>query len=227
MRVSKFHIVLALVLLLVANVALAQASNDSSTVALSWDGEWRNYFMYTRNEGALKDWNALASGGRMGGKLGLSKGFSLGFQAYATVRVLGNDNSAPDSTTGAGSRYEPTLFDRANPSRDITVFVGQLFLDYSAGKNTVRVGRQLFESPLLNGQDGRMIPTLVEGFWLSRKEKRMDFGLGYIWAIAPRGIGGFSSVESTFGALTQGKSVLGQPANYQGNIESKGIIMAK
>ena len=218
---------MTLVLLAAASVAIAQTAKDSSSVALSWNGEWRNYVMYTGNEGALKDWNALATGGRAGRKWIFPKDFSLGIQAYATVRVLGNDNSAPDSAAGAGSRYEPTLFDRANPSRDITAFVGQLYLDYSDEKNTVRVGRQLFESPLLNGQDGRMIPTLVEGLWLSRKEKKMDFGVGYIWAIAPRGIGGFSSVENTFGALTQGKSVLGAPADYRGNIDSRGMVVAK
>jgi hypothetical protein len=227
LRASKIHMVSAFVLLLAAQVALAQASKDSSAVSFSWNGEWRNFLMYTGNAGSLKDWNALATGGRVGGKMALPKGFSLGIQAYATVRVLGNDNSASDSATGAGSRYEPTLFDRANPSRDITAFIGQLYLDYSHGKNAVRVGRQLFESPLLNGQDGRMIPTLVEGLWLSRKERRMDFGLGYIWAIAPRGIGGFSRVENTFGALTQGKSVLGVAANYQGNIQSRGMVVAK
>lgn len=227
LRAVHIHILLAFVLLMAATVALAQAEKDSSAVALSWNGEWRNYFMYTGNKGMLKDWNALASGGRVGGKMRLPKGFSLGIQAYATLRVLGNDNSAPDSATGAGSRYEPTLFDRANPSRDITAFVGQLYLDYSHGKNAARVGRHLFESPLLNGQDGRMVPTLVEGLWLSRKEKRMDFGVGYIWAIAPRGFGDFLSIENTFGALAQGKSVLGVPANYQGNIQSRGIVVAK
>jgi hypothetical protein len=101
-----------------------------------------------------------------------------------------------------------------------------LYLDYSSQKNNVRLGRQVFDSPLINTQDGRIIPTLTEGLWIRRNEKKLEIGLGFLWAIAPRGAGGFYSVENSFGALAQGRSILGVPANYRGNIESKGIVVA-
>ena len=85
----------------------------------------------------------------------------------------------------------------------------------------MKVGRQGFFSPFMNGQDGRMIPTLFEGAFYKYEEKdKLKFQLGAINRIAPRSYNGFENIGQTLGIYPVGRNTDGQGSEYSKNSSS-------
>ncbi len=119
--------------------------------------------MGTVNNGNLKDFYALASGGKIKYQYSFHDKLELGAAVYNTTNLGLQDLTLADPTTGRLSRYEEGLFNRLDLANDAVFLLGELYAKFKIPKHEFTLGRMKVNSPLLNPQDGRMIPTLVQG----------------------------------------------------------------
>lgn len=217
---------LSILLFFIPLVSIAQ---DSLSIkrkgAIS--GQWRTYYMGTINMSELKDFNALATGGMLKYTYQVVKGMELGAAMYNSNNLGLQDLALPDETTGKLSRYEEGLFDRLNLSNDAIFLLGELFLKYELKSNAITLGRMKVNTPLINPQDGRMIPTLVQGIWFKHKTGHSSiFQLGFLNQIAPRSTGAFYGIGKSIGTYPVGRNIYGMPAAYSQNTRSDYIVLA-
>jgi hypothetical protein len=224
-----------LLFVLIANQVLtAQNLTDSTKKPLvhyfqngKMNGLWRNFFMFTDNEKGLMDFGALATGLLVNYKTLPFKNFYISV-GFSSVGNLWSQNlTAQDPTTKQRSRYEMGLYDVSNPNNYRSILLmTDLALNYQKNNWKATLGKQLIRTTFINPQDGRMVPTLVEGFYIQKQEKNWDFELGYLYGIAPRGVAKWYSVGQSIGVYPQGVQTNGKPSQYAGNIQSHGIILA-
>ncbi|SDL77689.1 outer membrane porin, OprD family [Salinimicrobium catena] len=190
-------------------------------------GQWRNYYMNTFNKEELKDFTALATGGHLKYAYRFTPQFSVTGAVHTSVNTWIQDLTIPDPITGKRSRYEEGLFNRLDLDEKFLFVAGELFARYKLKEHEWRLGRMKFVSPLVNPEDGRMIPTFVQGFHYSWKpaEKSL-FEAGILNEIAPRSTGGFYSIGESIGTYGTGRNWLGEPAEYAGNTHSDFLITA-
>jgi len=189
-------------------------------------GQWRNYYMATINSGSLTDFTALASGGYLKYTYRLSQRFSLGVALYNTTHVGGMDLTLPDPITGRISRYEAGLFDGLDLANDAVFLLGEAYLTYQLPKHRFKLGRMKINSPLINPQDGRMIPTLVQGLWYEfQPGDALTFQAGVLNQIAPRSTGEFFGIGESIGTYPAGRSPEGTPNAYPGQTKSDYIAI--
>ncbi|WP_149302861.1 OprD family outer membrane porin [Pareuzebyella sediminis] len=186
-----------------------------------FSGQWRTYYMNTLNKGELKDFSALATGGKIAYTYKFHKKFELGSSLYNSTNLGWQDLTLPDRTTGKGSRYEEGLFDRLYPEKDAVFLLGELYATYTLPKHQFKIGRMKINTPLINPEDGRMIPTLVQGFWYTHKLYDLNrFQFGVLHQIAPRSTGEFFGIGESIGTYPVGRNELGQASLYSGNTRS-------
>ena len=206
--------------------AMAQDSLDSKNKG-KFSGQWRTYYMGTLNKGTLKDYNALASGGTLKYQYQGIKNLELGVALYNSTNIGIQDLKSPDAQTGRLSRYEEGLFNRLDLSNDAVFLLGELYVDYKLKQHQVTVGRMKINTPLVNPEDGRMIPTLVQGFWYKHIDaKQNTLQLGFLNGIAPRSTGEFYGIGESIGTYNVGRNIYGRPAQYKGNTQSDYVILA-
>jgi hypothetical protein len=192
----------------------------------TFDGHARFYGMMTQNAGALTDYYALAAGAGIGYTSPSWHGFDMRFSGFFIFRLSSSDLTERDPITGEGPRYEPGLFDIEDlEKREDMDRLEEFFLRYRFGKSSsIMAGRQLLNSPLINGADGRMRPNLFSAIWFDVKEwKRFGLEGGYIHAVSPRATTSWYSMEESIGLFSQGKGYNGQPAAYKGFVETRGV----
>jgi hypothetical protein len=189
-------------------------------------GQWRTYYMGTVNKDDLKDYNALATGGKLKYQYKLLKNLQLGAAIYNSTNLGLQDLTVPDAATEKLSRYEEGLFDRQNLSNDAIFLLGELYLDYKLKKHQFTLGRMKINTPLINPEDGRMIPTLVQGLWYKHKTlKQHTFQFGVLNQIAPRSTGEFYEIGESVGTYPVGRNKYGQAAKYFGKTTSDFIVL--
>ena len=191
-------------------------------------GQWRSYYMNTFNKEELKDFTALATGGHVRYTYNFTPGFSISGALYFSINTGIQDLQIPDATTGKLSRYEEGLFNRLDLDEKSLVVPGEVFVRYKIQTHELTLGRMKFVSPLINPQDGRMIPTFVQGFHYSlRPSKNATFEAGVFNEIAPRSSGGFFSIGESIGTYAAGRNWSGEPARYSGNSYSDFLITTR
>lgn len=188
-------------------------------------GQWRTYYMMTANKDDLKDFNALATGGKLKYQYDILDNLELGAALYNTTNLGLQNLTVPDNTTGRISRYEEGLFDRLNLSNDAVFLVGELYAKYKLNRQSFTLGRMKINTPLINPEDGRMIPTLVQGFWYNYKASKSTFQLGLLNEIAPRSTGQFYRIGESIGTYPVGRNKGGNASQYSDNSESDYILM--
>ena len=93
------------------------------------------YFLYgDLNKGDLKDYNALATGGKLKYQYQILKNLELGTALYNSTNLGIQDLKIADASTGKVSRYEEGLFDRQNLSNDAIFLLGELYVDYQLNR---------------------------------------------------------------------------------------------
>ena len=195
-----------------------QTVPDSLKTKAKLSGQWRTYYMSTHNEGDLQNFYALATGGKIKYEQPVFKNFSLGSALYTSFNLGLQDLTVPDAITGRISRYEAGLFDGTDLSRRAIFILGELYAAYETKKHFVKVGRMLAKTPFLNGQDGRMIPTLEQGIWYSFKPSKKYIFEGAIFnEISPRSTGEFFNIGETLGTYPIGRNPDGKPSGYGDN----------
>ncbi len=226
-RILKLLLGTLFTLALLAPAAIAQKQAKLSQLwkETTLKGQLRNYWMGTINQDSLKDFSAAALGGRLLLTSGKYKGLSIRLAGYSSLNLGLSELEKTDPYTNKLSRYELGLFDVTNPSQDFIALLGEAYVKWEHPQQEVTLGRMLFKSPMLNPQDGRMIPTLLQGLWYQHKGlSKWKFGLGYFNAIAPRSTSRWYKVENSVGQYPQGAGPYG-PGNYLGNISSPGLAV--
>ncbi|SDS15079.1 outer membrane porin, OprD family [Maribacter dokdonensis] len=189
-------------------------------------GQWRTYYMMTSNKGELKDFNALATGGKLKYQYNLLENLEIGAALYNSTNLGLQDLTILDPATGRISRYEEGLFDRLDLNNDAVFLLGELYGKYTWNHHSFALGRMKINTPLINPEDGRMIPTLVQGFWYRFNAEKAKFQLGVLNEIAPRSTGEFFDIGESIGTYPVGRNIYGNTSGYGGNTESDYVLMA-
>ncbi len=209
------------ILLWIFTPLFAIAQTDSLHSGGKVSGQWRTHFMSTINKGKLKDFSALATGGKLKYQYYFGRHVEMGTAFYSSFNLGISDMLATDPTTGKRSRYESGLFNVQDLSQKEIILLGEAYLKFSFKQHKLTVGRMKVETPLLNPQDGRMIPTLVQGIWYMRESgKSLEVGLGVFNQINPRATGRFYGIGESIGTLSVGRNPDGSPSGYAGNTSS-------
>ncbi len=215
------------VLMAAAGGSFVSAQEQEKEPKGSLSGEWRTFFMGTVNKGDLKDFYALGTGGHIGYSYKFSSKWKAGIRLYTTINTNIQDLTIPDETTGRISRYEVGLFDVMDAGNNFFVLPGELFLTYSSGTHSVTAGRMKRKSPLINPEDGRMIPTLLEGIWYDYKPSdSFRLQVAVLDRIAPRGVKKFYGIGESIGTYPSGRNKDGMSSQYAGNTDSDFIALA-
>lgn len=214
------------VLLLILGIPLIINAQERESKG-KFSGEWRNYYSQTINKDSLKDFYALATGLKLKYDYNLTSSLSLSGALYSTYNTGIQDLAIPDEYTGRPSRYELGLFDVEDPNKKFIGLIGELNVAYARSGSTIKLGRFKLNTPFLNPQDGRMIPTLEEGLWYSFKKKESKFtgSGGVITRISPRSSSKFYGIGESVGVYPTGRSTIGAPSFYKGNTNSDFILI--
>ncbi|MFX0556604.1 OprD family outer membrane porin [Maribacter sp. CXY002] len=213
-------------LILLPIISIAQGSLATEKKG-QFSGQWRTFFSNTVNKGSLKDYSALATGGYIKYQYGLSKRLHLGTAIYNTTNLGLQDLTIADAQTGKLSRYEEGLFDILNVENDMIFLLGELYVDYSLDRHQFKLGRMKINTPFINPEDGRMIPTLVQGFWYKfRSKKENTLQLGILNQIAPRSTGEYFGIGESIGTYAVGRNYTGQTSLYAGNTKSDYVLVS-
>lgn len=216
---------LSIVLCTLALIAVAQESETSKPKG-KLSGQWRTYYMNTFNEGSLKDFKALASGGKIKYQYEISNNFQVGAALYNSTNLGLQDLTIPDGITGRLSRYEEGLFNRLDLENDAVFLLGELYFKYKNKQHEVTLGRMKINTTLINPEDGRMIPTLVQGIWYQNNiNEKSRVQIGVLNEIAPRSTGRFYNIGESIGTYPVGRNTSGEPSQFGGNTESDYVIL--
>lgn len=184
----------------------------------------RSFFMSTINKGELLDYSALATGAGIGYYSPKWKGFHFGFSGFFVFQLLENNIYESDPTTNNTNRYEILLFDMNDFSNRTDLDrLEELFLQYDHKKLSIKLGRQTFDSPLLNEQDNRMRENLYGGISAKYRWKGWKFIGAAFDHVTIRGTVDWYSIEESFGVYPFGRNPFGKASEYKGNIETLGI----
>ncbi|MHA8061127.1 OprD family outer membrane porin [Aquirufa beregesia] len=184
----------------------------------------RYFYMNTDNVGEAYDAFAHGIG------LGLSyetapwNHISLGVSAQWMYNIH-SSSLTPDPKFPILNRYEMGLFDLIQPqSKDILSRLEKLYVAYSIQKSSIKIGRQVINTPFINPQDGRLRPTAVSGIWVDWNNiSNTKIEGGFLQAISPRSTTQWFGIGESLGIYPQGLNPDGSKSNYLGNINSQGI----
>ncbi len=110
---------------------------------------------------------------------------------------------------------------------DAIFLLGELYLTYKSKQDEITLGRFKVNTPLINPQDGRMLPTLVQGLWYrNRISKESYVEIGALNRIAPRSTGRFYEIGESIGTYPEGRDSSGGPSQFVGNTISDYVIIA-
>ena len=203
------------------------SQNAAETPKGTFSGQWRTFFMSTVNKGELKDFYALATGGYVKYDHRFSSGIYLGGALYTTLNTNIQDLTIPDPITGRTSRYEEGLFNIEDVEERWIGLLGEMYVGYAANGHDLKLGRMKVKTSFLNPQDGRMIPTLVEGLWYKyRSAKGHSYQFGVLDRIAPRSTAKFFTIGESIGLYPVGRDIAGQPSLYSENVNSDFMVIA-
>lgn len=195
-------------------------------------GQIRYYFMAEDNKEGLKDYFGSALGGYLKYETASLGGFKAGAAFYTTHFLNDNVSKANTEPTAGnkGSRYVSGLVEAADHDKDSVTNIGEAYISYEASKTKATLGRMKLNTPFINPQDGRMIPTFEQGIWASSKDiKDFEIQAGYINAFWNRSTSEWKSVKDSFGyGYLQGNAPLSTTtaSNYGGNTSSNGVYVA-
>ncbi len=228
MKILKKSVILSLVAMSSLHAA------DSLSTAFSEgkaSGQLRAYYMDEDNQAGLQDYYGLAVGGKLKYETAPLFGFKAGVAFYTTNFINDNVSSTNiEPTAGKGSRYVAGLVDAENQNNNNITNIGELYLNYKKSKTEVTFGRMKLNTPFINPEDGRMIPTLEQGVWFKSADIK-DFVLqaGFINAFWNRSTSSWKGAADSLGyGYLQGKASLpgSTNANYKGHTSTDGVYVA-
>lgn len=224
--------------LLLLSVVAASSLFAADTLATAFkdgkvSGQVRYYYMLEDNQEGLKDYFGSAIGGHVKYETASLSGFKAAAAFYTTNFI--NDNISSTSTEptagNKNSRYPIGLMDTTDYDSNGVTNLGEAYISYEASKTKATIGRMKLNTPFINPEDGRMIPTLEQGVWINTKEvKDFEIQLGFINGFWNRSTPEWKSVGDSLGyGYPQGNAPLASTteSNFgSGNTETSGIFVA-
>ncbi len=191
----------------------------------------RAYYMVEDNHDDLQDYFGFALGGKLKYETAAFYGLKTGAAFYTTHFINDNVSTANGEPTAnnKGSRYVAGLVDAENHDNGHVTGLGELYLSYTLSKTSATYGRMKLNTPFINPEDGRMIPTLEQGVWLFSKDiPGVVLQGGFLSAFWNRSTAEWKSAESSLGyGYAQGKAPLEGNTNgaYKGNTTTDGVYV--
>jgi hypothetical protein len=187
--------------------------------------------MIEDHQDPLRDYEAAAMGGKLLYQTPQWNNLRGGIGFYTTHFIrddISSMNREPRASN-KNSRYVVGLVDTTDYDASSVSGLGEAYLRYSEGKNVLTLGRMKLDTPFVNPQDGRMIPTLVQGIWgkASPTEGWSAQG-GYLNAFWNRSTPEWKKAESSLGyGYEMGmSSVAGSvPGNYYNHTDTQGLFV--
>lgn len=150
-------------------------------------------------------------------------GFQIKAGGYLSFRLA--EYNLVDSETGkwTKNRYEKALYDINNPNNKYNLGVlDEVYLSYSHKKLSFKLGRQTYETPLLNKNYNRLRPNIFQGLSAKYQGESLTFSGAWFISEAIRGTMNTYTVANSYGVYGQGINPNGLRNNYYGNISSLG-----
>ncbi len=196
-------------------------------------GQVRAFTMTEEYQEPLHDYEGTAVGGKLLYTTPLWNHWQATIGAYTTHFITDNiftQNTEP-LASNKNSRYVVGLVDSTNYDRSDITNIGEAYLRYRLDQNSLTVGRMKIDTPFVNPEDGRMIPTFVQGIWAtSSLSDTVSLQTGFINAFWNRNTPKWKSVEDSLGyGYEMGNSAIaGAPVagNYYGNTSTNGLYIA-
>ena len=130
-------------------------------------GHFRHYFMSTLNEGALSDYYANAVGRFIKYESSRWNGFKVGVGGNFIYNLYSSNLMERDELSHRTARFERQLFDITDPENHHDLDrLEELYINYRRKRISLTLGKQSIYSPLVNPQDGRMKPYVLDGLWV-------------------------------------------------------------
>ncbi len=189
------------------------------------EGHVRSFYMATINQDNFPDYHAWALGAGLGYYSPQVKRFQVGMSGFS----VHNLSSSITSQAPYSNRYEIGLFDLEHPdSQKDFARVEDFFLRYYLSKKNssfFQLGKFHLKTPLINLQDGRMLPNLQQGFWSEWNNwKKVKVKAGWITRTSPRSTSRWMDISESL-IYTNGKAVNGVKADYSRNIQTRGVAI--
>ncbi|MCH7412717.1 OprD family outer membrane porin [Belliella sp. R4-6] len=189
-----------------------------------FDFHFRSYLMSTLNSGEIIDYATLAAGAGIGYTSPEWNGFQFRFNGFFTYQVFESNIRIADPITGAGNRYEILLYDMNDIENTSKLDrLEELYMAYRKNKVKLILGRQKVITPLLNDQDNRMRPNVFQGLSVTYSGLKLKTTAMWISQVTIRGTVDWYGIDESFGVYSFGRNPFGEPSNYKGRINSKGI----
>ncbi|MFY9142619.1 OprD family outer membrane porin [Sulfuricurvum sp.] len=201
---------------------------------VSWGtlhGQIRSYTMVEDNQDPLRDYEATAIGGKLLYQTPQWRNLQGTIALYTTHFI--NDNVSTQSieplASNKNSRYVVGLVDSTDYDASSVTKIGEAYLRYLYDKSSITLGRMKLDTPFVNPQDGRMLPTLEQGIWATSVfMSGWSAQAGYINAFWNRNTPEWKSVEDSLGyGYEMGMSALDTTVagNYYNNTSSDGLFI--
>ncbi|HEX4888073.1 MAG TPA: OprD family outer membrane porin [Luteibaculaceae bacterium] len=226
------------ILILFSTVLLTNSSKGQSTDSTmgiahffaqgQFTAHTRSFLMGTLNTGPLKDDYALATGAGIGYVSKPLRGFGFGLNGFFIFDVSSSALDEPDPATRQMNRYEIGLYDVTDPhNRKDLDRLEEAYLYFKQHGISIGLGRMAIQTPFINGQDGRMRPSLVEGVYAHfEPHEGLSLAGGWLWAMSPRSTVKWYRVEQSIGLYPVGVNREGKPSAYAGQLQSAGVALA-
>jgi hypothetical protein len=187
--------------------------------------------MIEENQDPLLDYAGTAIGGKIVYRTPQWKNIHGVIGVYASRFI--HDNVSSDRVeplaSNRASRYVAGLVDTTDLDANGVAGIGEVYVEYLNPKGSVSIGRMKLDTPFINPQDGRMIPTFEQGLW-------MKYGIAPQWSVQGGVINGFwnrntsgwKSVEDSLGyGYEMGNAPLTSAVkgDYYKNTDSSGIFV--
>ena len=212
----------------VAFLIISAASMVADESWGSWNGQLRLYSMIEDNQDPLLDYAGTAIGAKILYQTPQWENFQGLVGVYSSAFI--HDNVTSDRleplASNRGSRYVAGLVDTTNLDNNRVAGIGEAYLHYSIPHVSLLIGRIKLDTPCINSQDGRMIPTLEQGAWGTVQiNPNWSAQAGYINGFWNRNTPAWKSVEDSIGyGYEMGISPEGLKGDYYENTSSKGIF---
>ncbi|MEQ8811379.1 MAG: OprD family outer membrane porin [Imperialibacter sp.] len=210
------------------NPSVSDTLNTKRSPYGTFAGHLRSFSMGTINHEDFPDYYAQGVGAGLGWYSPIIGKFQVAMSGFFMYNLA---SSPLGNVPPFNNRYEVGLFDVLNPdNRSDLGRVENLYLRYiisKKNKSYIQVGKFGLKTPMMNPQDGRMIPNLQEGVWADINEwKKVKLKGGWLWGTSPRSTVEWLSIGESIGVYPLGRSVNGTSASYAGKLRLPGIAIA-
>ncbi|MCU0324223.1 MAG: OprD family porin [Spirosomaceae bacterium] len=188
----------------------------------------RQFSMFTQNHRGLTNYYGVAVGGGLRYETKRWRNLQFGFGGYFVNDVVSSEFTQTDPTTKASSRYDSGLYDITGvEDKSFLSRVEELNVKYYLLKKSKFIfGKQILRTPLVNPQDGRMTPSMMEGIYLEFDEiKNLHIEGGWMYKSSPRSTFKWFGVGHSIGLYPVGVNADGAKNKYQNSLKTKGLFV--